>query len=134
MHCSRMRRRSKGVVSTASRSMRPKHQPDVVRFRPLDWARIQDGLGIALTIFGRRESGTAKLEEAVATFREALKERTRERVPLEWATTQTNLGAALFRLGERDSGTAKLKESVAVYRQALQERTRERAPLEWAAT
>jgi len=50
---------------------------------PLDWARIQDGLGIALTIFGRRESGTAKLEEAVATFREALKERTRERAPLD---------------------------------------------------
>src|SRR6266550_6281765 len=52
---------------------------------PLDWARTQDGLGIALTIFGRRESGTAMLEEAVATFREALKERTRERVPLDWA-------------------------------------------------
>jgi tetratricopeptide (TPR) repeat protein len=101
---------------------------------PLDWARTQDGLGIALTIFGRRESGTVKLEEAVATFREALKERTRERVPLDWAMTQTNLGAALFRLGERDSGTAKLKEAVAVYRQALQERTRERAPLEWATT
>src|SRR2546429_144631 len=58
---------------------------------PLDWARTQDGLGIALTIFGRRESGTAMLEEAVATFREALKERTRERVPLDWAMTQTNL-------------------------------------------
>src|SRR5207237_8629282 len=101
---------------------------------PLEWARIQDGLGIALTIFGRRESGTAMREEAVATFREALKERTRERVPLDWAMTQTNLGAALFRLGERESGTAKLEEAVAVYRQALKERTRERAPLEWATT
>src|SRR5262247_3473607 len=27
---------------------------------PLGWARTQDGLGIALTIFGRRQSGTAK--------------------------------------------------------------------------
>src|SRR5438132_918926 len=101
---------------------------------PLDWARLQDGLGIALTIFGRRESGTAKLEEAIATLREALKERTRERVPLDWAITQTNLGFALFRLGERESGTAKLEEAVAAYRQALKERTRERAPLEWATT
>ena len=58
---------------------------------PLEWARIQDGLGIALTILGRRESGTAILEEAVATFREALKERTRERVPLDWATTPKSL-------------------------------------------
>src|SRR5436190_1606625 len=86
---------------------------------PLDWARIQDRLGIALTVFGRRQSGTAKLEEAIATFREALKERTRERVPLDWAMTQTNLGAALFRLGERESGTAKLEGAVAVYREAL---------------
>jgi tetratricopeptide (TPR) repeat protein len=101
---------------------------------PFEWARIQDGLGIALTIFGRRESGTAILEEAVATFREALKERTRERVPLDWAMTQTNLGAALFRLGERESGTTKLEEAVGAYRQALKERTPERAPLEWAAT
>src|SRR5256884_1569915 len=101
---------------------------------PLEWARIQDRLGIALTIFGRRESGTAILEEAVVTFREALKERTRERVPLDWAMTQTNLGAALFRLGERESGMAKLEEAVAAYRHALKERTRERAPLEWATT
>src|SRR2546429_4412730 len=101
---------------------------------PLDWARTQDGLGIALTIFGRRESGTAMLEEAVATFREALKERTRERVPLDWAMTQTNLGAALFRLGERESATAKLEEAIAAYRQGLKERAGERAPLEWATT
>ena len=63
---------------------------------PLDWARTQNDLGIALTIFGRRESGTAKLEEAVAAFREALKEWTRERVPLDWAMTQNNLGTALL--------------------------------------
>jgi hypothetical protein len=30
------------------------------------------------------ESGTARLEEAVAAYREALMERTRERVPLAW--------------------------------------------------
>ena len=40
----------------------------------------------------RRESGTARLEEAVAAFRAALEERTRERVPLDWAMTQNNLG------------------------------------------
>ena len=83
---------------------------------------------------GERESGTAKLEEAVAAYREALKEWTRERVPLDWAATQNNLGNALVALGERESGTAKLEEAVAAYREALKEWTRERVPLDWAMT
>jgi hypothetical protein len=42
-----------------------------------------------------RERGRARLEEAVAAYRAALEERTRERVPLDWAMTQNNLGVAL---------------------------------------
>ena len=57
---------------------------------------------------GERESGTARLEEAVAAYREALQENTRARVPLDWARTQMNLGNALLSLGERESGTARL--------------------------
>ena len=48
-----------------------------------------------LSELGERETGTARLEEAVAAFRAALEERTRERVPLDWAMTQNNLGNAL---------------------------------------
>jgi len=81
---------------------------------------------------GNRESGTARLAEAVAAYRDALQERTRARVPLQWATTQTNLGAALLTIGERESGTARLEEAVAAYRDALQEYTRARVPLDWA--
>ena len=91
-------------------------------------------LGNALAALGERESGTARLEEAVAAYREALKEDTRERVPLDWAKTQMNLGNALETLGERESGTARLEEAVAAYREALQENTRARVPLEWAMT
>ena len=83
---------------------------------------------------GERESGTARLEEAVAAYRAALEEQTRERVPLDWATTQNNLGNALWTLGERESGTARLEEAVAAYRAALEEQTRERVPLDWATT
>ena len=59
---------------------------------PLDWAATQNNLGIALATRGERESGTARLEEAVAAYRAALEERTRDRVPLQWAGTQMNLG------------------------------------------
>src|SRR5262245_9806964 len=41
--------------------------------RPLDWATTQNNLGNALSTLGERESGTARLEEAVAVYREALK-------------------------------------------------------------
>ena len=94
----------------------------------------QNNLGTALWTLGQRESGTARLEEAVAAYREALEECTRERVPLEWARTQNNLGLALSTLGERESGTARLEEAVAAYREALKEWTRERVPLDWAMT
>ena len=62
---------------------------------------------------GSARAARQRLEEAVTAFREALKERTRERVPLDWAATQTNLGNALSALGERESGTARLEEAVA---------------------
>ncbi|EGV27601.1 hypothetical protein ThidrDRAFT_4583 [Thiorhodococcus drewsii AZ1] len=69
---------------------------------PLAWAMTQTNLGSAFVRLGARESGTVRLEEAVAAYRAALEEYTRERVPLDWATTQNNLGSALWRLGERD--------------------------------
>ena len=87
---------------------------------PLDWAMTQNNLGIALKRLGERESGTARLEEAVAAYRAALAKYRRERVPLQWATTQNNLGAALRALGEREAGTARLEEAVAAHRAALE--------------
>jgi tetratricopeptide (TPR) repeat protein len=44
--------------------------------RPLDWAVTQVSLGNALVKLGERERGTARLEEAVAAFREALQKYT----------------------------------------------------------
>ena len=99
---------------------------------PLQWATTQNNLGSALRRLGERESGTARLEEAVEAFRAALQERTRERVPLQWARTQNNLGNALWGLGERTTDDAKLREartaiSVAfeVFMQAGQEQYRD---------
>jgi hypothetical protein len=52
---------------------------------PLDWAMTQNNLGNALRTLGERERGTARLEEAVATHRAALEERSRDCEPLQWA-------------------------------------------------
>ena len=46
-----------------------------------------------LETLGQRESGTARLEEAVKAFQNSLLERTREHDPLDWAMTQNNLGS-----------------------------------------
>jgi tetratricopeptide (TPR) repeat protein len=94
----------------------------------------QNNLGNALAMLGERESGTARLIEAVEAYRSALREHTQERVPLDWAMTQDNLGSALARLGERESGTARLTEAVEAFQNALRERTQERVPFDWAAT
>jgi hypothetical protein len=68
---------------------------------PLNWATTQNNLGNALATLGGRESGTARLEEAVAAYREALMERTQARVPLDWAMSFGNQGVALILLAER---------------------------------
>jgi tetratricopeptide (TPR) repeat protein len=85
-------------------------------------------------MLGERESGTARLKDAVAAFLSALEENTRDRVPLEWAGTQNNLGFTLWRLGERETGTSRLEAAVVAYHAALEEHTRERVPMEWART
>ena len=71
---------------------------------PLQWAAAQNNLGTALRTLGERESGTARLEEAVDAYRAAMLERPRERVPPHWATTQRNLDRAQALLSERLAG------------------------------
>ena len=46
------------------------------------WATAQNNIGNTLWVLGVRENNMARLDEAVAAYREALKEFTRERVPL----------------------------------------------------
>jgi tetratricopeptide (TPR) repeat protein len=101
---------------------------------PREWAMAQMNLGVALQTLGERESGTARLQEAMAAYREALQENKRESVPLLWAMTKMSLGTALFRLGERESSAVRIGEAIAAYREALLEYRRECAPLDFART
>lgn len=101
---------------------------------PDDKGAALNDLGVTLTGLGEREAVTERLEEAVKAHKQALVERTRERVPLDWAGTQLNLGNALMRLGQRKADSKRLNEAVEAYRLALLEWTRERVPLQWAMT
>jgi hypothetical protein len=55
----------------------------------------QNNLGAALSTLGERESGTAKLVEAVAAYREALKEWTRDAAPHWHDLAQQNLARCI---------------------------------------
>ena len=100
----------------------------------LKWALTQNNLGTVLQTLGERESGTARLEQAVAAYQAALQEHTQDRVPLQWAMTQNNLGYVLLVLGGRENGTTRLEQAVTAYQAALQEYTQDRVPLDWART
>ena len=101
---------------------------------PLDWAMTQNNLGTALGELGERESGTARLEEAVAAYRAALKETDARARAARLGDDAEQSRHRARRLGERESGTARLEEAVAAYRAALTEYTRERVPYYWAQT
>jgi tetratricopeptide (TPR) repeat protein len=68
---------------------------------PLDWAATQSNRPAVLRTLGQMEHGTARLKEAVAAYREALQEYSRQRSPVRWAAIQNDLGLTLWRLGER---------------------------------
>jgi tetratricopeptide (TPR) repeat protein len=98
----------------------------------LHWANVQTNLASALKILGERESGTARLEQAMAAYREVLTVLTRDRAPLDWAKVQNDLSDVLRLLGERETGTTRLEEAVAACHGALTGISREHLPLHWA--
>jgi hypothetical protein len=87
---------------------------------PVDWAMIQSAMGGALSRLGERESGTARLEDALTAYRAALEEVTKDSMPMLWARMQSNLGSVLALLGERECGTARLEDAVVALRAALE--------------
>ncbi|MFZ2004702.1 MAG: hypothetical protein WAV02_06430, partial [Stellaceae bacterium] len=53
-----------GALRTAQRRYSRERQP-------LEWAMLQNNLGNALAALGERETGTQRIEEAIAAYREA---------------------------------------------------------------
>jgi tetratricopeptide (TPR) repeat protein len=81
---------------------------------------------------GNQEKDPARIEEAIAAHRDALKEWTHKLWPKEWAATQMNLGLALATLSKQEDGMAQLEEAVAAYREALKVNFRKHWPQHWA--
>jgi hypothetical protein len=61
---------------------------------------------------GERESGTARLQEAVDAYGAALEERTRERAPLDWAASFGGQGAAMMLIADRTNDAAMAETAV----------------------
>ena len=98
---------------------------------PLDWASIQNHLGLTLALLSEHKPGP-ELTEAATAYREALKEFSQEDDPMLWAQTKLNLGVALVSLSDQESGTELLYEALTAFHGALQEVTREEMPEEWS--
>jgi len=83
-------------------------------------------------ILGELAGDGGVLNEAVATYRDLLKERSRERAPLEWAMTQNNLGDVLVSLGKRERGTEEFAEAVTALSRRVGRIYCRRSALGWA--
>jgi tetratricopeptide (TPR) repeat protein len=84
-------------------------------------------LGNALGTLGERESGTARLEEAVAAYRDALREWTRESVPFLWAETQENLALVYRALCAKTGKRVHLDDALEAVGGALEEYNKAKA-------
>ncbi len=78
-------------------------------------------LGSTLFTLGERESGVARLEEALAVLHVALDKLPRSKVPLLWAAAMSNRANVLLELGQRESGTTRLEKALSARRSALEE-------------
>jgi tetratricopeptide (TPR) repeat protein len=105
----------------------------------LEWAAVQNDLGIALVNLGVRVSGEATkryLGDGVDAFRRALTVYSGQHMEVDRALTRNNLGWALHQQAQRATGqdaTLLLEEATSLYRKALEEITHDRAPEVWRA-
>ncbi|RUU69734.1 peptidase C14, partial [Mesorhizobium sp. M7A.T.Ca.TU.009.01.1.2] len=70
--------------------------------------------------------------EAIAAYRDALREYKRETNPRQWALAQAGLGSTLHWLSMSNADSRTLLESIAARRAALEVLTVDAAPVDWA--
>jgi tetratricopeptide (TPR) repeat protein len=70
------------------------------------------------------------LDKAIATYKQALMDLSREREPLDWAAAQNNLGYGLLIFGERKGDTGHFKDAIKAFEHAAKQWPRE--SVKWA--
>ena len=91
-----------------------------------------DNLGTVLRLLGEQRRGARTLQQAVAAYKSALTEFSRDRFPQQWATTKNNLGAALQKLASREDDPKIMQDAITSYECALEECGKESVPITWA--
>ncbi|MBZ9997576.1 caspase domain-containing protein [Mesorhizobium sp. BH1-1-4] len=100
----------------------------------VDLARAETKLGLAMAGFGAVDNGVAWMQDAVAIYRQALLQYTRETAPTDWSDTQNELGSTLIKLAGTTMDPQFARDAIVAYRAALEIRTREQYPQYWAQT
>lgn len=99
---------------------------------PKDAAKSLNNLGNTLQSIGEHERGTARLEEAEAAFREAIKQSPRESDPVLWAGRENNIASALVDIGKHKNDSALIEQGAAGFREILKIYTQKSQPDDWA--
>jgi tetratricopeptide (TPR) repeat protein len=112
---------------------------EALRFRKpdgasLDYAEIQNNLGLAYRRLSEHEAPVENLRRAIEAFEEALRFRTPGVAPLDYARTQHNLGGAYWRLSEHEAPVGNLRRAIEAFEEALRFRTPDVVPLAYART
>ena len=81
---------------------------------------VLENLGKVLVSLGTTQNERAPLEEALASYREALSKISREDKPVEWARLQNEIGSTLYALGSLTDDRRALDDAVAAFRRALE--------------
>ena len=95
-------------------------------------AKTQNDFGLAVHMYGLRQSDTAALEQAVGIFSGITTSGIKQVDVSIWGTAESNLGMALASLATRKSGPEEYEQAVVAFRSAQQSMSRAQDPLKWA--
>ncbi|MCZ8544708.1 caspase family protein [Mesorhizobium qingshengii] len=92
----------------------------------------QNDFGLAMYMYGQRQSDSSSLEQAVGIFSGIVSSGIKQVDPSLWAEAQSNLGTALVMLGTRKSGPEQYQQAATAFAAARQAISRQEQPVKWA--